>query len=145
LPVEEQILLRKGKQVGNKVFRKGKSEALKFKQSGTLPDQPLAKLETKNIRQKLAVKKVRIGKAEHYYPKSQIAQFIIENKELHVGDRILISGPTTGEQIVTVTELFVNGNPSTKAEKGGQITFKLPFRVRLSDTLYKMISEEDEK
>jgi UPF0176 protein len=67
----------------------------------------LAKAETKNIRQKISVKKVLIGKAEHYYSKSKIAQFLIENKELSVGDKVLISGPTTGEQEVTITQIYV--------------------------------------
>ena len=35
LPLEEQVKLRRGKQVGNKIFRKGKSESLVFKKSGT--------------------------------------------------------------------------------------------------------------
>jgi len=139
LPLSEQLSLRKGLQVGNKVFRKGKSEALKFKNSGELPDAPLPKVETKNIRKKIAVKKVLVGKAEHYYTKSQIAQFLIENKELSVGDKVLISGPTTGEQEVEITEIFANGNPCETAKKGDQITFELPFRVRLSDKLYKII------
>ena len=76
MPWDEQVKLRKGLQVGNKVFRKGKSDALKFKNSGDLTDKPLAKAETKNIRQKIAVKKELIGKAEHYYSKSKIAQFL---------------------------------------------------------------------
>ena len=66
LPLDEQIKLRRGIQVGNKIFRKGKSRALKFKKSGDLPNKPLAKTETTNIRQKIAVKKVLLGKAEHY-------------------------------------------------------------------------------
>ncbi|MGK6342150.1 rhodanese-related sulfurtransferase [Chryseobacterium sp. DT-3] len=139
LPLEEQLKLRKGLQVGNKVFRKGKSDALKFKKSGDLPNKPLAKAETKNIRQKIAIKKVLIGKAEHYYTKSKIGQFLIENKELSVGDKVLISGPTTGEQELTITELFANGGPCETAKKGDQITFQLPFRVRLSDKLYKIL------
>ncbi|ASW74994.1 sulfurtransferase [Chryseobacterium piperi] len=143
LPWDEQIKLRKGLQVGNKVFRKGKSDALKFKNSGDLPAKPLAKAETKNIRQKITVKKVLLGKAEHYYTKSKIAQFLIENKELSVGDKVLISGPTTGEQEVAITEIFVNGAPSEKARKGDQITFELPFRVRLSDKLYKVLQAEN--
>jgi UPF0176 protein len=102
LPWEEQVAKRKGLQVGNKVFRKGKSEALKFKKSGDLPDTPLAKAETKDIRQKIKVKKTLIGKAEHYYSKSKIAQFLIENNELAVGDKVLISGPTTGDQEITI-------------------------------------------
>jgi UPF0176 protein len=104
LPWEEQVAKRKGLQVGNKVFRKGKSEALKFKKSGDLPDTPLAKAETKDIRQKIKVKKTLIGKAEHYYSKSKIAQFLIENNELAVGDKVLISGPTTGDQEITISD-----------------------------------------
>ncbi|MCQ4036224.1 oxygen-dependent tRNA uridine(34) hydroxylase TrhO [Kaistella montana] len=139
LPLEEQFKLRKGLQVGNKIFKKGKSEALKFKKSGDLPNKPLAKVNTKNIRQKISVKKVLVGKAEHYYTKSKIAQFLLE-KELSVGDKVLISGPTTGEKEFTFTEIFVNGKPNETAKEGDQITFPLPFRVRLSDKLYKVLS-----
>ena len=139
LPLEEQSKLRKGLQVGNKIFKKGKSEALKFKKSGDLPNKPLAKVNTKNIRQKISVKKVLVGKAEHYYTKSKIAQFLLE-KELSVGDKVLISGPTTGEKEFTFTEIFVNGKPNETAKEGDQITFPLPFRVRLSDKLYKVLS-----
>jgi UPF0176 protein len=141
LPQEEQIARRKGLQVGNKVFRKGKSEALKFKNSGDLSTQTLAKAkpETKDIRQKIKVKKTLVGKAEHYFTKSKIAQFLIENNELVVGDKVLISGPTTGEQEVTITELFANGASTEIAKVGDQVTFELPFRVRLSDKLYKIL------
>lgn len=139
LPVDEQKRIRKGKQVGNKVFRKGKSDALLFKKSGNLPDQPLAKAETTDIRQKIKVKKVLIGKSEHYFKNAKVAQFIISNKDLSVGDKVLISGPTTGEQEVTITNLFVNGAPSETAKKGDQITLEVPFRTRLSDKLYKIV------
>ncbi|WP_447951868.1 oxygen-dependent tRNA uridine(34) hydroxylase TrhO [Chryseobacterium koreense] len=140
LPLDEQIKLRRGVQVGNKIFRKGKSPALKFKNSGDLPKQPLAKAEAKNIRQKIAVKKVLVGKAEHYYPKSKIAQFLMENGELSIGDKVLISGPTTGEQEMTITEIFANGNSCENAKPGDQITFPTPFRIRLSDQLYKILA-----
>ena len=140
LPLDEQIKLRRGIQVGNKIFRKGKSEALKFKKSGNLPNKPLAKAETTNIRQKITVKKVLLGKAEHYYTKSKIAQFLIENDELSIGDKILISGPTTGEQEMTITEIFANGNSCQGAKPGDQITFPTPFRIRLSDKLYKILA-----
>lgn len=141
LPWEEQVAKRKGLQVGNKIFRKGKSEALKYKKSGNLPDKPLAKAETKDIRHKIKVKKTLIGKAEHYFTKSKIAQFLIENNGLSVGDKVLISGPTTGEQEITVESIFVNGGFSDSAKVGDQITFELPFRVRLSDKLYKIIKD----
>ena len=141
-PWEEQVKLRKGLQVGNKVFRKGKSEALKFKHSGDLSSETLAKAvskpETKDIRQKIKFKKTLIGKAEHYFTKSKIAQFLVENAEVSVGDKVLISGPTTGQQEITITSLFANGHFVETAKPGDQITFELPFRVRLSDKLYKI-------
>ncbi|TDX82677.1 rhodanese-related sulfurtransferase [Epilithonimonas xixisoli] len=136
LPVEEQLALRKGLQVGNKVFRKGKSEALKFKNSGDLTDKPLAKAN--DIRQKIKLKKSLIGKAEHYYTRSKIAQFLLSN-ELFVGDKVLISGPTTGEQEIVINEMVVEGNSVQTAKAEDQITFELPFRVRLSDKLYKIL------
>ena len=141
LPVEEQVKLRKGLQVGNKIFRKGKSDALKFKHSGdSIPNKALAKAETKDIRQKIKIKKELIGKAEHYFTRSKIAQFLIEKNGLSLGDKVLISGPTTGNQEVLITEIFANGNQTETAKVGDQITLPLPFRVRLSDKLYKVIS-----
>ncbi|KEY18622.1 oxygen-dependent tRNA uridine(34) hydroxylase TrhO [Kaistella antarctica] len=139
LPLAEQVKLRKGLEVGNKVFRKGKSDSLLFKNSGDLPNKPLAKAETKNIRQKISIKKTLIGKAEHYYTRSKIAQFLIENNELSIGDKILISGSTTGEQELIITEIFANGAPCETAKVGDQITFTIPFRIRLSDKLYKVL------
>jgi UPF0176 protein len=57
-----------------------------------------------------------IGKAEHYYSKSKIAQFLIENNELSVGDKVLISGPTTGDQEITITQIYANGGPCETAK-----------------------------
>jgi UPF0176 protein len=136
----EQVKLRRGKQVGNKVFRKGKSEKLKFKHSGELSDQPLASAEkTKDIRQKIKIKKTLLGKAEHYYVKAQVALFVIENNELNVGDKIIISGPTTGNQEMILEKMFVNGKENSFAKIGDKVTFEVPFRIRLSDKLYKII------
>lgn len=141
LPLAEQVKLRSGKQVGNKVFRKGKSEALKFKKSGELPDAPIATVNpVKDIQQKIKVKKVILGKAQHYYVKAQVGLFEIENNELNIGDKILISGPTTGNQELVVEKMFVNGTEANQAKTGDKVTFALPFRVRLSDKLFKILT-----
>lgn len=140
LPLEEQIKLRKGIQVGNKIFRKGKSENLKFKKSGALSDVPLAKAPiTTDIRQKIKLKKTYVGKAEHYYVKAQIGLFTIENSEIKKGDKLLISGPTTGNQEIVLTDFLVNGNEKDSASANDKLTLKVPFRVRLSDKLYKIV------
>jgi UPF0176 protein len=140
LSLSEQVKLRSGKQVGNKVFRKGKSEKLLFKHSGDLSDISLAKAKiTTDIRQKIKTKKVLIGKAEHYYVKAQVVLFTIENQELNLGNKILISGPTTGNQELVLIKMLVNGTESSTAKKGDKITFEIPFRVRLSDKLFKIL------
>jgi UPF0176 protein len=139
LPLAEQVKLRRGKQVGNKVFRKGKSEKLKFKHSGELSDTALATATKSNdIRQKIKIKKTLVGKAEHFYVKAQVGLFIIENNELTIGEKILISGPTTGNQELILDKMLVNGTENTLAKIGDKVTFEVPFRVRLSDRLYKL-------
>ena len=141
LPLVDQVRLRTGKQVGNKVFRKGKSENLKFKHSGALPDTSLATSEkTADIRQKIKVKKVLLGKAEHFYVKASVGQFTIENQELNSGDKILISGPTTGNQELVLDKIIVNGAETGTAKIGDKVTFEVPFRIRLSDKLYKIVN-----
>ena len=84
------------------------------------------------------IKKVLIGKVEHYFTKASVGQFLIENHELKNEDRILISGPSTGNQELIAKNIFVNGKACDKAILGDKVTFKLPFRIRLSDKLYKL-------
>ena len=141
MPLVEQVKLRRGVKNGNMIFRKGKSDKLLFKHSGELSDKSLAIAEKpKNISQKIKVKKVLLGKAEHYYVKVGVGLFSIENQEVTIGDKILISGPTTGNQEIIVKKMFVNGSENTLAKVGDKVTMALPFRIRLSDKLYKIIS-----
>jgi len=141
IPLVEQVKLRRGVKNGNMIFRKGKSDKLLFKHSGELSDKSLAIAEKpKNIRQKIKVKKVLLGKAEHYYVKAGVGLFSIEKQEVTIGDKILISGPTTGNQEIIVEKMFVNGSENTLAKVGDKVTMPLPFRIRLSDKLYKIIS-----
>lgn len=85
-------------------------------------------------------KKVYIGKGQHYFPKTNIAQFLIEAYDLEVGDKVLIQGPTTGSQEIVIEEMMVDKKEgATKATKADVITFRTDFRVRPSDKLYKIV------
>lgn len=144
LPLTEQIKLRRGKNNSNKIFKKGKSEALKFKHSGELSDVSLAKAKPETdlpIRQKIVIKKVLVGSGEHYYSKSQIALFLVTNKEISVGNTLLISGPTTGEVKFTLEKMLVNGTENSVAKTDDKITVELPFKIRKSDKLFKIITK----
>ncbi len=141
LPQEVQVKLRSGKQVGNKVFRKGKSDKLIFKNSGDLSDNSLATAKkSTEIRQKIKIKKMLLGKVQHYYVKAQVVLFIIESNELRIGETLVISGATTGNQELVLEKILVNGQESSTAIVGDKVTFEVPFRVRLSDKIYKIIA-----
>ena len=84
-------------------------------------------------------KKVYVGKGMHYFPKSSIAEFKIEAYDIKKGDKILITGPSTGAQELVLEDMFVNDVASEKATKGDSCTLKVPFRIRLSDKMYKIV------
>ncbi len=85
-------------------------------------------------------KKVYVGKGRHFYPKSNIAEFLIEAYDLTVGDKVLIQGPTTGSQEMIIETMQVDEKPeANKASKSDVITIKTDFRVRSSDRLYKIV------
>ncbi|MGB8375175.1 MAG: peptidase U32 family protein [Salegentibacter sp.] len=84
-------------------------------------------------------KKVYVGKGVHYFPKSNIAEFKIEAYDIKVGDKLLVTGPTTGVKEFDLNEMMVSDERSEKAQKGDSCTIPLDFRIRLSDKLYKIV------
>ncbi|MBB4800955.1 putative protease [Flavobacterium nitrogenifigens] len=84
-------------------------------------------------------KKVYVGKGTHYFPKAEVGQFKIEAYDIKIGDKILVTGPSTGAQEMIIDEMFVNDIAGEKATKGDDCSFKLPFRIRMSDKLYKIV------
>jgi UPF0176 protein len=139
LPEAEQKELRRGIKNGNMVFKKGKSDVLTFRNSGSGVVGTVAAETRKRVATAPKVKKSYVGKGIHFFPKASIGQFLIEEGELYVSNEVVISGPTTGEQRLIIEEMFVNDQPATTARKGDLVSFKLDYRIRLSDKLYKVL------
>ena len=139
LPEDEQKAVRRGIKNGNKIFKKGKSDVLTFKNNIESHSVFVAEEKKSVVAKAPKIKKMFIGKGTHFYPKASIAQFEIQENELKIGDTILIKGSTTGEQQLLLSEMFVNENATQKAIAGDICTFKVPFRIRLSDKLYKVL------
>lgn len=138
MPEDAQKAVRRGIMNGNKIFKKGKSDVLTFKNSASGVVGTAKSQKTETIDKKQEVKKHFIGKAVHFFPKASIGQFTVENGSLNVGDKIMVKGPTTGEQILTVDEIFVNDTAAAQAQPGDSVSLKLGFRTRLSDKIYKL-------
>ncbi len=143
LPVEEQKRRRQGIQKGNLIFKKGKSEALTFKKERNVFEEvvPVKVAKVTEIRKKKVERRILIGHAQHYYTKAGVAQFSIDQMSLHLGDEIIISGPTTGEERMVIMAMKINGKTGHTALTGDKVTIETPFRVRLSDKLYVVVKE----
>jgi len=139
LPEDDQKAVRRGIKNGNKIFKKGKSDVLTFKNNIESHSVFVAEEKKPVVAKAPKIKKMFVGKGTHFYPKATIAQFEIEENEIKIGDTILIKGSTTGEQQMILSEMFVNENSAQKAIAGDICTFKVPFRIRLSDKLYKIL------
>ena len=87
-------------------------------------------------------KKVYIGKAMHFFPKTSISEFKIEAFDIKRGDKLLITGPTTGVKELVLEDMYVNDVLANSAKKGDSCTFRTEFRTRPSDKLYKMVSSQ---
>lgn len=83
-------------------------------------------------------RKVYVGKGMKYFSKLGVAEFSCEACEFSVGDKMLITGPTTGALYVTVEEIHDDTHAVTTAQKGTRVSFKVPEKVRPSDKLFKI-------
>ena len=90
-------------------------------------------------------KKVYLARGIKYFSGIGVAEFEMECGELHVGDEILITGPTTGAVMQTVDEIRVELKPVEKTTKGERFSIKVNEKIRPSDRLYKMEHVQLEK
>ena len=80
--------------------------------------------------------KVYAAKGVRYFSNIRVAEFLMENGELHVGDEVVITGPTTGAIIMKVEEIRVDLKPVEKAVKGDRFSIRVGEKVRPSDRMF---------
>ena len=59
---------------------------------------------------------------------------------IDAGEKILITGPTTGAVYLELEDPRVELQSVETAHKGERVSFKVPGKVRPSDKLYKIVS-----
>ena len=84
-------------------------------------------------------KKVYVGKGVKYFSKLGVAEFAIEAADIKKGDKLLITGPTTGVLYMTADEIRYDLKPVDEALKGQRVSMPVPAKVRPSDKLFKLI------
>ena len=78
LPEEEQKTIRRGIKNGNKIFKKGKSDVLTFKNNEESEETYIFEKSKTTIPKEPKIKKTYSEKGSHYYPKTNIGQLLIE-------------------------------------------------------------------
>ncbi|MBU0661345.1 U32 family peptidase [Patescibacteria group bacterium] len=93
---------------------------------------------------KTTTKKILLGRISHYFVKAQVAECTIETNEVDLGDKLLITGPTTGVLYVTPEEIRLDDTAVKHAKKEDVISFVVPERVRKTDKVYIIKNKEDD-
>lgn len=82
-------------------------------------------------------KKVYAARATRYFPRLGVAEFKMEAGTLRLGDEVVITGPTTGALISTVSEIHGDdGSPVKAIDRGHDFAIAVPAKVRPGDRLY---------
>ena len=96
----------------------------------------------KNYGSNATERKVYVGKGTKYYSKLGVAEFTVEATTFKVGDRLLITGPTTGVMYVTADEIHDDDGPVEVAQQGTRVSIAVTGKVRPSDKLFKLIQDD---
>jgi Collagenase and related proteases len=97
---------------------------------------------SKNYGSEATERKVYVGKGIKYFSNIGVAEFLIEAGEIKTGDKLLITGPTTGALFLTLEDPRVDLKSVDIVKKGVHVSFKVPDKVRPSDKLYKLVSAD---
>ena len=100
---------------------------------------------SKNYGSEATERKVYVGKAVKYFSNINVAEFMLEAGELKLGDKLLVTGPTTGALFATLEEARVDLKPVEVVHKREHFSMKFAEKIRPSDKLYKLISAEELK
>lgn len=87
-------------------------------------------------------KKVLIGKVMKYFSKLQVAEVAVEAAPFSVGDKLLITGPTTGVMYLDASEIRFDLRPVDQAQQGTRVSIPVTGKVRPNDKLFKLVKAE---
>ncbi len=99
---------------------------------------------TRNYGSAATERKIYVGKGVKYFSNIGVSEFLVEAAEVSVGDKLLITGPTTGALFMTLEEARVDLESVQTVKKGQHFSMKSD-KIRPSDKLYKLVSTEELK
>ena len=104
-------------------------------------NQPVVEL-SQNYGSSATVKKVYVGKVTNVFKKIKVAEVLVEASPLELGQKILISGETTGAVEFKPDQIWVDERPAEVAVQGKKCSIKLPQPVHRGERLNKDVPVE---
>lgn len=83
-------------------------------------------------------RKVLVGKVTKYFSRLGVGEIAVEATDFHVGDKLLITGNTTGAMWVTVSEIHDDNGPVQHAVQGTRVSVPVPGKVRERDKVFRI-------
>ena len=80
--------------------------------------------------------KVQLGRVNKYFNKIKVAELSIEAEDLAVGQKLLVTGPTTGAMQFDASEIRMAGEKFYSVPKGSVVSVPCPEKVRKNDILF---------
>lgn len=84
-------------------------------------------------------KKVYVGVIRNFYARPSVAEILMHDGTLSVGDKIAIHGPSTGVVTLNISELHHDDERPTTLRRGDWATFHIDARLRPGDKVYRVI------
>ena len=97
---------------------------------------------TKEYGNKATEKKVLIGKVMKYFSRLGVAEIAVEANTFAKGDKLLITGNTTGAMFLNADEIRYDLKPVEVAEQGWRVSIPVPDKVRPNDKLFKLVKSK---
>ena len=88
-------------------------------------------------------RKVLIGKVVKYFSRINVAEVAVEATTFRLGDKLLITGNTTGVMYLDCKEIRYELQPVEEAQQGWHVSIPVEGKVRPGDKLFKLVRQED--
>ena len=83
-------------------------------------------------------KKVLIGKVTKFFSRLSVGEIAVQANTFHKGDKLLITGPTTGAMYLHATEIHDDNGTVEEALQGTKVSVPVPGKVRPNDKVFRI-------
>lgn len=83
-------------------------------------------------------KKVLIGKVTKFFSRLSVGEIAVQANTFRKGDKLLITGPTTGAMYLHATEIHDDNGMVEEALQGTKVSVPVPGKVRPNDKVFRI-------